>query len=147
MNQHQYSPDMAPSDFSLFSQIRNTLKCKQCENVEMVKQCNAATFRKPRTGNERSSSSGRTNGIYAAKQDGHTSRRISPFKNRFSIVSFTVSVWMLLHLASYTCTHTHTHTQYKIPRDCKSRNYVNLCNSVHCEVFQFLENVLQLFVF
>jgi len=54
----------------------------------------------------RSSSSGRTNGICAATQVGHTSRR----NNRFSIVSFTVLIWILLHLASHTHTHTHTHS-------------------------------------
>jgi len=80
-------------------------------NLKMIKlNCNAATFRNPRKEYERSFSSGRTNGICAAKQVVHTSRRISPFKSMFSIVSFTVSLWILLHLASYTCTHTHTHT-------------------------------------
>jgi hypothetical protein len=37
MNQYQYSPDMVPCDFSLFPQFKNTLKCKQFENVEMIK--------------------------------------------------------------------------------------------------------------
>jgi hypothetical protein len=37
MNQHQYHPDMAPCDFSFFPQIKNALKCKQFENVEMIK--------------------------------------------------------------------------------------------------------------
>ena len=46
----------------------------------------------PKTEYERTYSSGRTNGIRAAKQDGHNSRIISPFKSRFSIVSFTVSI-------------------------------------------------------
>jgi hypothetical protein len=37
MNQCLYSPDMAPRDFSLFPQFKNTLKCKQFKNVEMIK--------------------------------------------------------------------------------------------------------------
>ena len=37
MNQCQYSPDMVPCDFSLFPQFKNTLKCKQFQNVEMIK--------------------------------------------------------------------------------------------------------------
>jgi hypothetical protein len=45
-----------------------------------------------------------------------------------------------------THAHTHTHTQFKISRDYKSCNYIKLCNSVHCDVFQFLDNVLQLFL-
>jgi len=37
MNQCQYSPDMVSCDFSLFPRFKNTLKCKQFQNVEMIK--------------------------------------------------------------------------------------------------------------
>lgn len=36
VNQHQYSPDMAPCDFSLFPQYKNILKDKQFENMEII---------------------------------------------------------------------------------------------------------------
>ena len=120
MNQRQYSPDMAPCDFSFFPQFKNALKCKQFENVEMIKLNAMQQILEIPKQIMRSSSSGRTRGICAAKQDGHSSRRISPFKSRFSIVSFTVWIWILHHLASHT--HTHTHIWYKIPREGKSWN-------------------------
>jgi hypothetical protein len=84
---------MVPCDFSLILQFKNTLKCKQFENVEMIKlNATQQLLEIPKTEYERTYSSGRTNGIRAAKQDGHNSRIISPFKSRFSIVSFTVSI-------------------------------------------------------
>ena len=45
-------------------------------------------------------------------------------------------------------THTHTHIYgIKFLGNANHGISVNLCNSVHCEILNFLENVLQLFVF
>jgi hypothetical protein len=107
---------MVPHDFSLLPQFKNTLKGKQFENVEMIKLNAILQLLDIPEQSKRSSSSGRTNGIHAAKQEVHNSKRISPLKMRFSIVSFSVNLDTSSLGLTHLHTHTHTHTQsIKLP--------------------------------
>jgi hypothetical protein len=140
---------MVPCDFSLFPQFKNTLKCKQFENVEMIKlNAMQQLLEVPQQS---------MRGLLAleepmeyvqpSRMDILQGELVNLKAGSVFLVSQCQSEYFFIWPHTHEHANTHTHKEYKIPRDRKSCNYVNLSNSVHCDVFKFLENVLQLFVF
>ena len=112
MNQRQYSPDTAPCDFSLFPQFTNALKCKQFENVEMIKLNAMQQLLEIPEQSE--------TGLLAVEGPLEYMQPSRMDILQGGLVHLKVGLVLLVSQcqSGYFIWH-HTHTQYKIPRDCK----------------------------